>query len=228
MGFKNDLLAFFFIIRIITPMLTLKGEIREGKKNLGALRREGFLPAVYYGHKEKSVPCVFMLNEFKKVWKVAGESTVVVLETPKGKVNTLIYDVQMDPVRDEPIHADFYVIEKGQEVEVHVPVEFKGVSLAVKDLGGTLVKVLHEVEVKALPENLPHGLVVDIALLTTLESQILSKDIVLPKGVTLVTAPTEVVAAISVAKEEVEEATVVDLSKIEVEKKGKKEEEAAE
>jgi large subunit ribosomal protein L25 len=184
------------------------------------------LPAVYYGHKEKPVPCVFALNEFKKVWKTAGESTVVVIETPKGKVNTLIYDVQMDPLRDEPIHADFYVIEKGQEVEVHVPLTFTGVSGAVKDLGGTLVKVLHEIEVKAVPENLPHDLSVDIALLTTLESQVLAKDIVLPKGVTLITLPAEVVAAISVAKEEAEEAPAADLSKIEVEKKGKKEEEA--
>ncbi|MEK7538873.1 MAG: 50S ribosomal protein L25 [Patescibacteria group bacterium] len=208
-------------------MLTLKGEVREGKKKLAALRAEGFLPAVYYGHKEKPVSCVFSMGEFKKVWKTAGESTVVVLDTPKGKVNTLIYDVQMDPLRDEPIHADFYVIEKGQEVEVHIPLEFKGVSGAVKDLGGTLVKVLHEIEIKALPENLPHDLVVDIALLTTLEGQILAKDIELPKGVTLVTLPTEVVAAISVAKEEVEEAPVVDLSKIEVEKKGKKEEEVS-
>lgn len=207
-------------------MLTLKGEVREGKKNLAALRAEGFLPAVYYGHKEKPVSCVFALNEFKKVWKVAGESTVVMVETPKGKVSTLIYDVQVDPVRGEPIHADFYVLEKGQEVEVHIPIEFKGVSTAVKDLSGTLVKVLHEIEIKALPENLPHTIAVDIALLTTLDAQILAKDVELPKGVTLVTLPTEVVAAIAVAKEEVEEAPVVDLSKIEVEKKGKKEEEA--
>lgn len=206
-------------------MITLKGEIREGGKNLATMRAQGFLPAVYYGHKQKPVSCIFSMGEFKKVWKTAGESTVIVLETPKGKVNTLIYDVQMDPLRDEPIHVDFYVIEKGQEVEVHVPVEFKGVSSAVKDFGGTLVKVLHEIEVKALPENLPHSVAVDIALLTTLESQILAKDIALPVGVTLVTLPAEVIAAIAVAKEEAEEAPVVDLSKIEVEKKGKKEEE---
>lgn len=207
-------------------MFTLKGEIREGKKNLAALRASGFLPAVYYGHKEKPVSCVVSLAEFKKVWKSAGESSVVTIETPKAKVTTLIHDVQVDPLRGEPIHVDFYAIEKGQEVEVAIPLEFKGVSAAVKDFGGTLVKVLHELEIKALPENLPHGLIVDIALLTTLEGQILAKDIALPKGATLVTGPSEVVAAIAVAKEEKEETAPVDLSKIEVEKKGKKEEEA--
>ncbi|MHB1118159.1 MAG: 50S ribosomal protein L25 [Minisyncoccota bacterium] len=208
--------------------ITLKGEIREGKTKLAEVRAQGFIPAVYYGHKQEATPCVFPLNEFKKVWKAAGESTVVTLEMPKGKVSALITEVQMDPVRGEPIHADFYVIEKGHEVHVHVPVDFVGVAPAVKDLGGTLVKVLHEIEVKALPENLPHGFSVDISTLTTLDGHILAKDVDLPKGVTLVTNGDEVVASIAVGKEEAAEAPVMDISSIEVEKKGKKEEEAAE
>lgn len=206
-------------------MLTLKGEIREKNINLTALRAQGFVPAVYYGRKEKSVACVVPKIEFKKIWKEAGESTIVVLDTPKGKVNTLIQEVQVDPVRGEPIHADFYVLEKGKKVEVHIPVEFVGVAPAVKDFGGTLVKVLHEIEIEALPEDLPHGVTVDIASLVTLESQILAKDINLPKGVSIVTQGTDVVAAIVVAKEEVEQAPVIDLASIEVEKKGKKQEE---
>lgn len=207
-------------------MLTLKGELREGKAKLAKIRAQGFVPAVYYGHKEKATPCVFPMNEFKKVWKEAGESTVITLEMPKGKVNALIYEVQVDPVRNTPSHVDFYVIEKGQEVTVHIPVEFVGVSEAVKSLGGTLVKVLHEIEVKALPENLPHGVTADISALATLESHISAKDIVLPKGVTLVTKADEIVASIAVAKEEPIEAPAMDISQIEVEKKGKKEEEA--
>src|SRR3989344_8958135 len=145
---------------------------------------------------------------------------------PKGKLNALIYEVQVDPVKGQPIHADFYVLEKGQEVTVHIPLEFTGISVAVKDLGGSLVKVLHEVEVKAQPENLPHNFVIDISSLDTLDSQILAGSIILPKGVTLVTHGTDVVAAIAVAKEEVEEAPI-DIASIEVEKKGKKEEEEA-
>lgn len=206
-------------------MLKLKGELREGKAKLAKIRAEGFVPAIYYGHKEKATPCVFPMNEFKKVWKEAGESTVITLEMPKSKVNALIYEVQLDPVRNTPSHVDFYVIEKGQEVAVHVPIEFVGVSEAVKSLGGTLVKVLHELEVKALPENLPHGVTADISALATLESRIVAKDITLPKGVTLVTKADEIAASIAVAKEEVE-AAPMDISKIEVEKKGKKEEEA--
>lgn len=205
--------------------ITLKGEIRDPKSKLAAVRAEGFIPAVFYGHKEAATPCVFPLNEFKKVWKAAGESTVITLEMPKGKVSALIHEVQVDPIKSQPIHVDFYAIEKGHEVSVHVPIEFTGVAPAVKDLGGTLVKVLHELEVKALPENLPHGVIVDISALTALDSQILAENVALPKGVTLVTHDNEVVAAVAVAKEEVE-APVMDISAIEVEKKGKKEEEA--
>lgn len=204
--------------------IILKGEIRDPKTKLASIRAEGFVPGVFYGHKEPATPCVFPLVAFKKVWKEAGESTVVTLEMPKGKVSALIHEVQVDPIKGQPIHVDFYALEKGQEVSVHVPLEFTGVSIAMKDLGGSLVKVLHEVEVKAQPENLPHGFVIDISPLETLDSQILAGSIVLPKGVTLVTGANEVVAAIAVAKEEVE-APVMDLSAIEVEKKGKKEEE---
>lgn len=205
--------------------ITLKGEIRDPKAKLAALREQGYVPGVYYGHKEAATPCVFPLISFKKVWKVAGESTVVTLEMPKGKVSALIHEVQVDPIKGQPIHVDFYAIEKGHEVSVHVPIEFIGVSEAVKTLGGTLVKVLRELEVKAQPENLPHNITIDISPLTALDSQILAESIVLPKGVTLVTQGADVVAAIAVAKEEAVEAPVMDLSAIEVEKKGKKEEE---
>jgi len=205
--------------------ITLKGELREAKAKLASVRAQGFIPAVFYGHKQAATPCVFQMNEFKKVLKAAGESTIVTLEMPTGKVNALITEVQYDPVKGEPIHADFSVIEKGHEVTVHVPVEFIGVAPAVKDLGATLVKALHEIEVKALPENLPHGFTVDVSSLATLDGQITAGDVVLPKGVTLVTHASEVVAAIAVAKEEPETPVVMDLASIEVEKKGKKEEE---
>lgn len=204
--------------------IILKGETRDPKKKLSAIRAEGFVPGVYYGHKEAATPCVFPMIAFKKAWKAAGESTVVTLEMPKANVSALIHEVQVDPVKGQPIHVDFYALEKGQEVTVNIPLEFTGVSSAMKDLGGSLVKVLHEVEVKGQPENLPHNFVIDISSLTALDSQILAESIVLPKGITLVTGAGDVVAAIAVAKEEVE-APVMDIASIEVEKKGKKEEE---
>jgi large subunit ribosomal protein L25 len=133
----------------------------------------------------------------------------------------LIQDIDLDPVTDNVRHADFYVIEKGKKVTVHIPLEFAGVSPAVKDLGGILVKVLHELEIEAMPKDLPHNLSVDISKLATFEDRILAKDVTLPAGVTLLTKPEEVVASVSEAVEEVVEVAPVDLTAIEVEKKGK-------
>ena len=208
----------------MTEMLNIR--IRQGKKTLTTLRKGGEMPAVFYGPKETSTPIVFSIAEFKKLWKKAGESTVVVLKGEDGEKEALIYDVDFDPITGEPRHADFYVMEKGKRVEVAVPLEFVGVAPAVKELGGVLVKALHELEIESLPKDLPHAIEIDVSSLVDFESNILAKDIKLPAGVALKTNPEEVVASTSEAKEEPEapvaEMTIAD---IEVEKKGKKEEE---
>ncbi|MCK9352432.1 MAG: 50S ribosomal protein L25 [Candidatus Paceibacterota bacterium] len=209
-------------------MSTLTTQERDIKISADVFRKQGLLPCVYYGPKEKPVPIAVNKIEFLKAWKEAGESTVITLNTGKKEIDVLIQDMSFDPVRNEVIHADFYVLEKGKVVEVYVPLDFVGVSKAVKDLSGILVKVLHEIEVEALPKDLPHTIAVDISALDGLDSQIFAKDLKLPSGVNLITEPEEVVAAISVAEEEVEEAPAADLSAIEVEKKGKKEEDGGE
>lgn len=191
------------------------------------LRKAGFLPAVYYGHKKESTPIQIKKTDFLKAWKNAGESSVVKLVTPEGDMEVLINDVDVDPVTGEPRHADFYVFEKGHKVEVEIPLEFVGISPAVKDLGGVLMKILHEIKVEAEPSNLPQQIEVDISSITELEGQILAKDVKLPKSVELVENPEEVVATVATPQEEKEEeAAPVDLSQIEVEKKGKADEES--
>ncbi len=186
------------------------------------------MPAVYYGKKEKTVPIQITASEFLKVWKQAGESTVVSIKTPEASVDTLIHDVQFDPVTGQAIHADFYVFEKGKKIEVSVPLEFVGISPAVKDLGAVLVKVLHEIKIEAEPSNLPHQIEVDISSLVLMNDHILSKDIKLPTGVTLIENPDEMIVNVVEPKEEPVEVAPVDLTAIEVEKKGKTDEEGAE
>jgi len=204
--------------------INIKAEKREKLGKLEALRKEGLMPAVFYGHKKEATPIQIKKVDFIKAWKNAGESTVIKLSTPEGDIEALIHDVDLDPITSEPRHADFYVFEKGHKVEIAVPVEFIGISPAVKDLGGALMKILHEIKVKAEPSNLPHQIEVDISSITELEGQILAKDIVLPKGVELVEHPEEVIVTVATPKaEKVEEEAPVDLSQIEVEKKGKEE-----
>ena len=79
---------------------------------LEPLRKQGFLPAVYYGHKTESTPIKIKKIDFLKAWKNAGESTVIKLETEKGNVEALINAVDLDPLTGEPRHADFYIFEK--------------------------------------------------------------------------------------------------------------------
>lgn len=209
-------------------MITLDIKLREKTRDNEDLRKSGYMPAVFYGKKTASTSISILQKDFIKVWKNAGESSVVTLKGGKEAVDVLIHDVSIDPVGDFPIHADFYVFEKGKKLEVEVPLEFVGVSPAVKDLSGNLIKVMHEIKVSAEPQNLPHVITVDISSLVTFEDQILASDIKLPTGVTLAEIPTEVVASVEEPRaDEPEEVTPVDLSAIEVEKKGKKEEEEA-
>jgi len=202
-------------------MITLKVEKRDVKTSLGEIRKAGQMPAVFYGKKEASTPIKLPLAVFEKTLKDAGESTILHLEGKDIDVDVLIHEVDLDPVTDKPRHADFYAIEKGKKLEISIPVEFIGVAPAVKDLGGILVKVMHEVEIEALPKDLPHKLEVDISKLATFDTVVTAGDIKLPEGVTLKTKAEEVVASVYEPKEEVVEAAPVDLSTIEVVKKGK-------
>ncbi|MFA6608886.1 MAG: 50S ribosomal protein L25 [Candidatus Paceibacterota bacterium] len=203
-------------------MMQLKTAPRAPKETI----KEGFIPAVYYGAHSASTPIFIDAIEFKKVLDGAGESSSIVLVTEHGNENAMIQDVQYHPVKSHIIHADFYILEKGQKVHVKTPIEFIGESQAVKD-GGVLVKVLHELSVEGDPSKLPHEFTVDISALVTKDDIIHVSDIKLPNDVSLYhVTEDDIVASISEAKEEVEEAPVAtDLSAIEVEAKGKKEEE---
>ena len=211
-------------------MFVLEVEKRDAKKSPVKMRRDGLVPAVFYGRKEKSTPISVQKKEFIKIWKVAGESSIITLKQGDGSEHpALIQDVDRDPVTGTPIHADFYVIEKDHRLKVKVPLEYSGVSPAVKDLAGILVKVAHELEIESLPKDLPHNIPVDISALIDLKSQILAKDLPLPAGVKLITGADDVVAAITEAKvEEETPAAPIDLSTIEVEKKGKEAKEGEE
>lgn len=212
-------------------MLSLTAEKRDAKVKPNALRKAGKIPAVYYGPKEATTSVALSAVEFKKVWKKAGKSSVVILKDAAGNEHdTLIHDIDVHPLSGEPRHADLYVIEKGKKVTVAVPLNFTGASSAVKDKAGILVKVHREIEIEAAPRDLPHDVVVDISKLVELTDVIMAKDLVLPKGVELKVNPDDVIASIAEAKEEVEEApAAIDVNAIEVEAKGKevKEGEAA-
>lgn len=191
-------------------------------------KKDGFIPAVYYGTHAASTPIFIDSIEFKKVLADAGESSSIVLKTEHGNETAMIQDVQVHPVKGFPVHVDFYVLEKGQKVHVKTPVVFVGESAAVK-AGGVLVKVMHELSVEGDPAKLPHEFSVDLSALVDAKSVIHVSDLKLPSGVELYhISGTDIVASIAQAEELTEEAPVAtDLSAIEVEAKGKKEDDEA-
>lgn len=211
--------------------VSLQFEKRDMQVAPNTLRKAGKIPAVFYGSKQKSTPIAVSTRDFEKVWKRAGKHTIVSLKSGNEEIQALLHAVDKHPVTGAPRHADFYVFEKGKKLRIKIPIEFVGVSPAVRDLGGVLLKVMRILEVEAEPKSLPHTIAVNISKLIDLKSQLLAKDVELPEGVTLITNPSEVVVAIAEAKEEEEEEKPVepiDLSNIEISEKRGKEEMATE
>ncbi|MBU1046850.1 50S ribosomal protein L25 [Patescibacteria group bacterium] len=179
---------------------------------------------VFYGKKEENTPITIPYSEFKKVWREAGGSSLITLKGVGEDKEAVIQDMDFDPMTDNPRHVDFYVIERGKLMEAEIPLEFVGVSPAIKELGGLLVKTLHELRIEVLPKDLPKFIEVDISSLINFESQILAKDLKLPESAKIVGDEDEVVAIVTAPSEEPEDEVVVDVDKVEIEKKGKKEE----
>lgn len=209
-------------------MTTLNAQLRElvNKSKNKELREAGQIPAVFYGFKKDTTMVSVDSREFSSVFKEAGETSTITLKTPNGEFNAMIHDVQFDPVTGSVIHVDFLAVDMNKSIEVEVPFEFEGVSEAVKG-GGVLVKVMHEVSVSALPNKIPQHIVVDISKLVNIDDVVTLEDVKLPEGVSFTDEDlTRVVASVTAQQEETDTPTEINLDSIQVEKKGKKEEEA--
>jgi large subunit ribosomal protein L25 len=165
-------------------MTTLQATNRAADENVAGLRTSGKIPAVIYGSGIKTPIAITVDREaFKKAWSQAGSSTAVTVTGAGEDHDVIIHDFQIDPRTDMVIHADLLALDKNTKVTVKVELEFVGTSPAVKAGLGILEKALHELEVEALPANLPKTLSIDISSLVDIHSQIHVKDIALPKGV---------------------------------------------
>lgn len=194
---------------------------REKGTNDG-LRAAGKLPAVLYGPEMESTPIALDHRQFERLWREAGESTVITLTGLDKDHDALIHDIDIHPVTGTIRHADFYVFRAGETITVDVPLEFVGSAPAEKSLGGTLIKVMHELEVEVLPKDLPHEIVVDVSAIVDFDSVIHVSDLDLPAGVTPTADPNDVVVSAARPKtdEEMEaesETDDADIASVEVE-----------
>ncbi|MEK7074422.1 MAG: 50S ribosomal protein L25 [Patescibacteria group bacterium] len=192
-----------------------------------SLRKKGFFPAVVYGEGMDSEAITTSFIDFERAFQVAGESTIVTLLMAGKKYNCLIHDVSYHAITDKPIHADFYAVRMDKLIRTTVPFMFTGESSVIKNDGGILVKVMHEVEVEALPKDLPHELNVDLGLLSTFESKVLIKNISLPSGVKIMADGDEIVVLVEAprteeALAELEQGAVSEVADVKTEQEEKR------
>lgn len=178
------------------PKLVVEKRTVLGKK-VKKLRREGILPANIYGKEIKSLAVQVPLTEFEKVYKETGETGLLDLEVNKELHPVLIHNLQIDPLTRSPLHADFFQVNLKEKVKTMVPVVTLNEAKAVTDKLGILLQPLSEVEVEALPEDLPEKIEVDVASLSAVDEQITVSDLKLPKGVEILTDSSQVVVKIA-------------------------------
>ncbi len=200
----------------------------EISKNIKEVRAQGYILAEFYGHEMGNMHLAVKKDDFRKAYKEAGESSVVNLVVGGKKIPALIHEVQLDYVSGETQHIDFYGVRMDEKITAGVALEFVGEAPAVKTHGGVVNKAMQEVEVEALPADLPHSIKVDISILTEIGQTIYIKDLTLPKGVEVLVDPETAVVGIAAPRVEEEiPVTPVDISEVKVESEEKKAEREA-
>lgn len=186
--------------------MQLEAKIRTvfGKK-VSSLRREGFVPGEIYGRGMENMHVSVSEKELLKVWKRAGENTVVTLKLDskagEEEMPTLISDISLDPLSHRPRAVDFRRVQKGEKIRVHVPIVLSGTSPATKE-GLNILQTLSEIEIETLPSEIPHEFSVDISGLSNIGDGVSVKDISLPKGVKALTDEDTVIVTVSEPQKE--------------------------
>lgn len=191
---------------------TLKSTKRDmfGRK-VNRLRKEGLIPANVFGNKIDSHAVTVNAKEFIELFKKAGETQIIDLD---GK-SVLVSNTQTDPISGDILHIDFRQVDLKEKIEAKVPVELEGESPAEKQSLGTVVQQIHEIEVEALPADLPEKVVVDINNLTEVDQAIFVKDLAVSKNVEIKSDLEAIVVKVEPpTKEEVVEAPVPTSSEV--------------
>jgi large subunit ribosomal protein L25 len=176
-------------------------------KQVKKLRREGILPANVYGKDIKSQSLQLPQTEFDKVFDEAGETGVIDLSIGTDTIPVLIHNIHKD-YRNHVIHADFFKVNLKEKVTTTVPIEIIGEAKAVTEQIGLLMEITKEVEVEALPTELPEKIEVNVENLASIDDQVTVGDLIKPAGVEILTDPNLIVVKIGelVSKEAQEQA----------------------
>jgi large subunit ribosomal protein L25 len=177
-------------------------------KKVHKLRKEGLFPANIYGKGVKSVSVQVPYKEFEKVYKEAGETGIVDIDIAGEVRPSLIHNVQQDYYKHVLLHADFFQVNLKEKVKAMIKIVTVGEPKAVSEKLGLLMQTLNEVEVEALPTDLPEKVEINVESLAALDAQVTVGEIKVPTGVTILTDASQVVAKIGslISKEAAEQA----------------------
>ncbi|MBV9864008.1 MAG: 50S ribosomal protein L25 [Abitibacteriaceae bacterium] len=195
-----------------THELTVQSRAANGKSAAKKLRREGLVPAVAYGHKEEAVTLAVDARQLRDLLSHHASHGLLTLKFKDGAspdLSVIIKALQRHPVRHSVNAVDFLRVSLDEEVTATVPIVLEGEPTGVKSDGGVLVQALHELEVSALPQNLPEQITVDVSALELNGPPIHIKEIALPQGVKAITDGEEPVAVVNPPKLELPEETAV-------------------
>ncbi len=189
--------------------LSLVAQSRDTAKTPRALRREGMVPGVLYGNKFAPVSLQFAEPALRRMLNTVGTTRLFSLTVPDADMleTVLVRDVQRDPVSGSLVHVDLYRIVADQPITTVVPLLMHGEAPVVEE-GGVVNTLLNELEISCLPADLPEHIIVDLSVLTEMDSAIYVRDLTIPDGVTVLvdpdTAVVRVVAPRALAEEEME------------------------
>lgn len=175
------------------PLIAQKRTVlgRKVKK----LRKEGFIPAHVFGHKIKTAHIQVKATEFGKVFEKVGETGIIDLAVDSEKKPVLVKNIQVHPVSDVPLHIDFYQVNLSEKVKVNVPLEVIGEAPAVHKKIGVLLTPISELEIEALPADLPENIQVDVSNFENVGDEIKVKDLKVDRAKIEIHADEELIVA---------------------------------
>ncbi|TME68641.1 MAG: 50S ribosomal protein L25 [Chloroflexi bacterium] len=166
-----------------------------GKRSRRALR-EGKLPGIVYGHNTEPTPITLDKLEFQKVFVKSGRTHLIDLAVDGRNEKVLIREIQTHPRRLGPIHVDLYQVNLQEKIQVEVPIHVTGEAAPVKQGDGDILQPMHSVRVECLPSDIPEAFEVDITPLDEIEAELRVKDLTVPKDVTVLDDPEDLVVKI--------------------------------
>lgn len=197
-------------------------------KQVGALRRQGKLPGVIYGHHVDPTPIVMDLHDASKVLASLTASSLVTLSIDGKETAALVREKQRNYIRGTLLHVDFQAVSLTEKIKAKVGVVLHGTSPAVRDLNGIVVTGLSELEVEALPQDLPQQFTLDISVLKNIGDGLYVRDVPTSEKVQILDHADEMIAVVTSGTKEEEEAPAEEAATAaepEVIERGKKEEE---